>query len=222
MSSELKLQANTGRTLGSRSSRRLRHENKIPAVIYGHGSDPIPVTLDRLEFRSALNAAGANAVITIDVDGEDYLSIVKELQRDTIANKVSHVDFQLVRLDELIVVDVPVNLTGEALAAGRQGAVVQQQIMTLSVQAPAGQIPQSFEIDIEELAIETPLRVSDLTLPDGVISQLELETVIAIAQISRATLADATEDELAVDGDDAIDGGDAEASDAGDSDGAGD
>ena len=63
MSSELKLQANTGRTLGSRSSRRLRHENKIPAVIYGHGSDPIPVTLDRLEFRSALNAAGANAVI---------------------------------------------------------------------------------------------------------------------------------------------------------------
>jgi large subunit ribosomal protein L25 len=191
-------------------------------VIYGHGSDPIPVTLDRLEFRSALNAAGANAVITIDVDGQDYLSIVKELQRDTIANKVSHVDFQLVRLDELIVVDVPVNLTGEALAAGRQGAVVQQQIMTLSVQAPAGQIPQSFEIDIEELAIETPLRVSDLTLPDGVISQLELETVIAIAQISRATLADATEDELAVDGDDAIDGGDDEASAAGDSDGAGD
>jgi len=191
-------------------------------VIYGHGSDPIPVTLDRLEFRSALNAAGANAVITIDVDGQDYLSIVKELQRDTIANKVSHVDFQLVRLDELIVVDVPVYLTGEALAAGRQGAVVQQQVMTLSVQAPAGQIPQSFEIDIEELAIETPLRVSDLTLPDGVISQLEVETVIAIAQISRATLADTTEDELAVDGDEAIDGGDDEASAAGDSDGAGD
>jgi|TARA_B110000914_G_C15493578_1_gene461982 large subunit ribosomal protein L25 len=191
-------------------------------VIYGHGSDPIPVTLDRLEFRSALNAAGANAVITIDVDGQDYLSIVKELQRDTIANKVSHVDFQLVRLDELIVVDVPVYLTGEALAAGRQGAVVQQQVMSLSVQAPAGQIPQSFEIDIEELAIETPLRVSDLTLPDGVISQLEVETVIAIAQISRATLADTTEDELAVDGDEAIDGGDDEASAAGDSDGAGD
>jgi|TARA_B110000444_G_scaffold228169_1_gene233780 large subunit ribosomal protein L25 len=191
-------------------------------VIYGHGSDPIPVTLDRLEFRSALNAAGANAVITIDVDGQDYLSIVKELQRDTIANKVSHVDFQLVRLDELIVVDVPVYLTGEALAAGRQGAVVQQQIMTLSVQAPAGQIPQSFEIDIEELAIETPLRVSDLVLPDGVISQLEIETVIAIAQISRATLADTTEDELAVDGDEATDGGDDEASGAGDSDGAGD
>jgi len=191
-------------------------------VIYGHGSDPIPVTLDRLEFRSALNAAGANAVITIDVDGQDYLSIVKELQRDTIANKVSHVDFQLVRLDELIVVDVPVYLTGEALAAGRQGAVVQQQVMTLSVQAPAGQIPQSFEIDIEELAIETPLRVSDLTLPDGLISHLEVETVIAIAQISRATLADTTEDELAVDGDEAIDGGDDEASAAGDSDGAGD
>jgi large subunit ribosomal protein L25 len=191
-------------------------------VIYGHGSDPIPVTLDRLEFRSALNAAGANAVITIDVDGQDYLSIVKELQRDTIANKVSHVDFQLVRLDELIVVDVPVYLTGEALAAGRQGAVVQQQIMTLSVQAPAGQIPQSFEIDIEELSIETPLRVSDLALPDGVISQLEIETVIAIAQISRATLADTTEDELAVDGDEATDGGDDEASGAGDSDGAGD
>ena len=77
MSSEIKLEANTGRDQGSRSSRRLRRDDKIPAVVYGQGKDPLPVTLDRPKFRAALNAAGPNAVITLDVDGNDCLTIVK-------------------------------------------------------------------------------------------------------------------------------------------------
>ena len=189
MSSDLKLEAETGRTPGSRSSRRLRRTDKIPAVVYGQGSEPLPVTLDRPKFRAALNAAGPNAVITLDVDGRDHLTIVKNMQRDPIANRVTHVDFMLIDLDQRLIVDVPISLVGEALIVGREGAVVQQQMMTLTVEAPAGNIPQLFEADISEMSIENPIRVSDIEMGSGVIPQVEDDALIAIGQRSRAAVA---------------------------------
>ncbi|MDG2024906.1 MAG: 50S ribosomal protein L25 [Actinomycetota bacterium] len=198
MSSDLKLEAETGRALGSRSSRRLRRSDKIPAVVYGQGSEPLSVTLDRLKFRAALNAAGPNAVITLDVDGTDHLTIVKNMQRDPIANRVTHVDFMRIDLDQRLIVDVPITLVGEAAIVGREGAVVQQQMMTLTVEAPAGNIPQLFEADITEMSIDNPVRVSDLDMGSGVIPQAEDDALIAIGQRSRAAVAaeEAEEDEL--------------------------
>ena len=189
MSSDLKLEAETGRTLGSRSSRSLRRSDKIPAIVYGQGSDPLPVTLDRPKFRAALNAAGPNAVITLDVDGSDYLTIVKNMQRDPIANRVTHVDFMLIDLDQRLVVDVPISLVGEAALVVQEGAVVQQQMMTLTVEAPAGNIPQLFEVDISEMSIDNPVRVSVIEMGSGVIAQVEDDALIAIGQRSRAAVA---------------------------------
>jgi large subunit ribosomal protein L25 len=189
MSSDLKLEAETGRTLGSRSSRRLRRSDKIPAIVYGQGSDPLSVTLDRLKFRAALNAAGPNAVITLDVDGSDHLTIVKNMQRDPILNRVTHVDFLRIDLNQRLIVDVPISLVGEAVIVGREGAVVQQQMMTLTVEAPAGNIPQLFEADMTEMSIDNPIRVSDLEMGSGVIPQAEEDALIAIGQRSRAAIA---------------------------------
>ena len=198
MSSDLKLEAETGRALGSRSSRRLRRSDKIPAVVYGQGSEPLSVVLDRLKFRAALNAAGPNALITLDVDGSDHLTIVKNMQRDPIANRVTHVDFMRIDLDQRLVVDVPITLVGEAAIVGLEGAVVQQQMMTLTVEAPAGNIPQLFEADITEMSIDNPVRVSDLDMGSGVVPQVEEDALIAIGQRSRAAVAaeEAEEDEL--------------------------
>ena len=189
MSSDLKLEAETGRSLGSRSSRRLRRSDKIPAVVYGQGSEPLSVVLDRLKFRAALNAAGPNAVITLDVDGNDHLTIVKNMQRDPIANRVTHVDFMRINLDQRLIVDVPITLVGEAAIVGLEGAVVQQQMMTLTVEAPAGNIPQLFEADITEMSIANPVRVSDLDMGSGVVPQVEEDALIAIGQRSRAAVA---------------------------------
>ena len=189
MSSDLKLEAETGRALGSRSSRRLRRSDKIPAVVYGQGSEPLSVVLDRLKFRAALNAAGPNAVITLDVDGSDHLTIVKNMQRDPILNRVTHVDFLRIDLNQRLIVDVPISLVGEAVIVGREGAVVQQQMMTLTVEAPAGNIPQLFEADMTEMSIDNPIRVSDLEMGSGVIPQAEEDALIAIGQRSRAAIA---------------------------------
>ena len=205
---QLKLAAQTGRAIGSASSRRLRADNKIPAVMYGHGTDPVPLTLDRLRFRSALNAAGPNAIITLEVEGRDYLTIVKDMQRDSIANRVTHVDFLLISLDERLVVDVPVHIVGEAVVAGRQGAVVQQQLMSLTVESPAGVIPPTFEVDVSELSLDNPIRVSDLPLPEGMVSQVDIDTLVVIAQRSRAAIAaglDDDDDEDLGEDDDALD-----------------
>ncbi len=189
MSSDLKLEAEIGRNHGSRSSRRLRRNDQIPAVVYGQGSEPMSVTLDRPKFRAALNAAGPNAVITLDVGGNDYLTIVKNMQRDPIANRVTHVDFMLIDIDQRLVVDVPISLIGDAALVRQEGAVVQQQMMTLTVEAPAGNIPQIFEVDISEMSIESPVRVSDLEMGSGVVPQVEDDSLIAIGQRSRASIA---------------------------------
>ncbi len=186
---QLKLIAETRHAAGSGPSRRLRAEGKIPAVMYGHGSEPVSITLDRLRFRAALNAAGPNAIITLEVDGTNHLTIVKDMQRDSIANRVTHVDFLLISLDERLVVDVPIRLVGEAAQAGREGAVVQQQLMSLHVESPAGVIPPAFDVDVESLSLENPIRVSDLTLPEGMESLLEADTLVAIAQRTRAAVA---------------------------------
>ena len=186
---QLKLVAEARLAIGSGPSRRLRADNKIPAVMYGHGSDPVLITLDRLRFRAALNAAGPNAIITLEVEGKNHLTIVKDMQRDSIANRVTHVDFMLVSLEERLVVDVPVRLVGEAAVAGREGAVVQQQLMSLHVESPAGVIPPAIDVDVEWLSLENSIRVSDLALPEGMVSLLESDTLVVIAQRSRAAVA---------------------------------
>ena len=186
---QLKLTAETRHATGSGPSRRLRAQDKIPAVMYGHGSDPVSLTLDRLRFRAALNAAGPNAIITLEVEGRDHLTIVKDMQRDSIANRVTHVDFLLISLDERLVVDVPIRLVGEAAQAGREGAVVQQQLMSLHVESPAGVIPPTIDVDVAPLSLDSPIRVSDLSLPEGMESLLDGDTLAVIAQRTRAAVA---------------------------------
>ena len=174
------------------------------------------MTLERPLFRAALNAAGPNAVITLDVEGTEHLTIVKDMQRDPIANRVTHVDFLIIDLDERLVVDVPVVLIGEAVLAEREGSVIQQQLMALTVDAPVADIPASIEVDISEVSIENPVRVGQLQLGSNVVAQVEDDADVVVAQRSRASIAaEGTEDEEGVEGDEELEeGAEAAASDA--------
>jgi len=102
---------------------------------------------------------------------------------------VTHVDFMLIDIDQRLVVDVPISLVGDAALVRQEGAVVQQQMMTLTVEAPAGNIPQLFEVDISEMSIDNPVRVSDIQTGSGVVPQAEDDALIAIGQRSRASIA---------------------------------
>ena len=118
------------------------------------------------------------------------------MQRDTIANRVTHVDFMLIDIDQRLIVDVPISLVGDAAVVRQEGAVVQQQMMTLTVEAPAGNIPQQFEVDISEMSIDNPVRVSDIAFGSGVVPQAEEDSLIAIGQRSRASIAAEEEEDV--------------------------
>ena len=188
---EITLTATTGRPTGTRSSKRLRAEGKVPAVVYGLGRDPVAVTVDWRELRAALiTDAGVNALIDLSIEGEgdSQLAIVKDMQRHPIRQSVDHVDFLLIRRDQAITVDVPLVAEGEATDLENDGGMIETLINQLSVNAKPGSIPDQLTYDISALAIGDTVTVADLTLPAGVSTDVDADEVIASAQVSRAAI----------------------------------
>ena len=139
---EVVLAAEVGRPTGSRAVRRLRREGKIPGVIYGHGTDPLPVAVVARELRVALNSeAGANQLLSLDTGSGTYLTLAREMQRHPVAQTVTHVDFVIVRRDEVISADVPIVLVGEAIEVHHGDGLVDQQMFTLPINALPTAIP---------------------------------------------------------------------------------
>ncbi len=196
---EITLPAEAGRTTGSRPSGRLRATGKIPGVVYGHGTHPVPVAVDGRALRSALTTeAGLNALLDLQVDGTSYLTIARDVQRDPVRGTVLHVDFQIVRRDEVISADVPVHLVGEPEELHRADGVVDHQLFTLTVHATPGRIPNVVEVDISDLDVGDTVRVGDLRLPEGVTTEVDPEAPIVVGQPPQVTAEDlVTEEEAA-------------------------
>jgi len=184
---EITLPAHSGRTTGSRPSNRLRGEGKVPGTVYGLGADAVSVSVDWRELRLALTTeAGLNALINLEVDGHaSELTIVKELQRHPIKRSVLHVDFLRVSRDVAIEVEVPIVLVGEAEEVTRNDGVVDQVMFSLTVKAKPGSIPNELVADISGLTIGDAVRVSDLSLPEGVETDVEPEEAVVTGQAAQ-------------------------------------
>jgi large subunit ribosomal protein L25 len=183
---ETTLVAEPGRTIGTSSTRRLRNEGKIPGVVYGHGTDPVPVSVVGREFRTAMSGeASLNTLLTLDVDGTSYLTLARDIQRHPVKGTVTHIDFLIVRRDEVIAAEVTINLIGEAVEVHHGDGVVDQQLFTLPIRAIPTAIPSSLEIDISDLIIGAALKVSDITLPDGVTADIDDDVSVVVGQPPR-------------------------------------
>jgi large subunit ribosomal protein L25 len=195
---EIVLAAEVGRPLGSRAVRRLRREGKIPGVIYGHGTDPLPIAVGARELRVALNGeAGANQLLSLDTGSGTFLTLARDMQRHPVAQTVTHVDFIIVRRDEVISADVPITLVGEATEVHHGDGLVEQQMFTLSINALPSNIPSGIDADVSALIIGGQVRVSDLVLPDGVTTDVDPESAVALGQPPRVTV---EEEEAAAEG----------------------
>jgi large subunit ribosomal protein L25 len=180
---EVTLAAELGRPTGSRPSRRLRHDGKVPAVLYGHGTDAIALAIDGRELRNALTGeAGLNALITLRVDSESHLAMARHLQRHPVKGTVDHVDFVIVRRDEIVTADVPINLVGEATEVNQNDGIVEQQLFSLPIKAKPLDIPASLEADISGLIIGEAVRVADLKLPSGVETEVDPDEAVVVGQ----------------------------------------
>ncbi|HUY62899.1 MAG TPA: 50S ribosomal protein L25 [Acidimicrobiales bacterium] len=187
---DITLLAEPGRSIGSRSARRLRGDGKIPAVVYGTGVAPIAVTVGARDLRAALSTeAGLNAVLTLQIEGKAYPTMARELQRHPVRGSLVHVDFQVVDLNLETHADVPLSLIGEAVELHRSDGVVDQQMFTLTVRARPADIPSHLEIDVSALNVGDALRVSDVALPPGVETDVDPETVVVAGQASRVAAA---------------------------------
>lgn len=171
---DLTLTAESGRSAGSRTSSRMRAEGRVPAVVYGLGRDAVSVSVPWTDLRRVLSTeAGINALISLDVDGQKDLAIVKDLQRHPIRRNVLHVDFLRVDPDAPVAVDIPVQLIGEAKAVEGRRGIVDHALKTLTVKAKPADIPSVITVDINDLKIGVTITVAEVELPSGVVTEVD-------------------------------------------------
>lgn len=171
--SEVKLVAETRSEFGKGAARRIRREDKVPGVLYGHGTDPVHVTLPGHELLLALRTP--NVLISLDVDGATELAIPKAVQRDAVRGHLEHVDLLLVKRGEKVNVEVMVLTEGD-LAPGN--FLLEHVLNTLPVLAEATHIPESFTVSVAGLEAGASILAKDVTLPAGVTLDVEDDAVV--------------------------------------------
>ena len=187
--SEVKLTAETRTEFGKGAARRIRRDSKVPGVLYGHGSDPLHLTLPGHDLLLALRTP--NVLISLDIDGKtNELAIPKSVQRDPIKGFLEHVDLQLVKRGETVTVEIPVHTEGE-LAPG--GNLLEHVLNALPVEAEATHIPESVTVSVEGLAAGASVLAKDITLPKG--TKLAVEDDAVVLQVLAAQAEEAAEGE---------------------------
>ena len=173
--SEVRLAAEPRTEFGKGAARRTRRAGKIPAVLYGHGSDPKHLALPALEFARVVREHGQNAVLTLDIDASGTeLALTKTVTTHPIKNYIEHVDLLLVQSGEKVTVDVPVTVTGEA----GPGTLVDQEVTTVQVEAEALHIPDQVELSIEGAPAGTQFSAAQIVLPAGVTLASDPEALV--------------------------------------------
>jgi large subunit ribosomal protein L25 len=191
---EVKIKAESRSEFGKGAARRIRRAGLVPAVLYGHGSAPVHITLPGHELMLALKTA--NALFDVDLGEHSELAIPKQVQRDPIKGFLEHVDLLIVRRGEKVVVSVPIVLVGDVAPGG----MVSLEHTALSVEAEATHIPGQIEVSIADAAIGTQVHASDVSLPQGVLLQDEPDVLIVNVTAPSAPEAEAAEEAAEVEG----------------------
>ena len=178
---EQKLVASKREDAGKGVARKLRADGRVPAVLYGQGAEPQPISVDARELGQLMHG-GANVLVDLVVDGKEHLAMPREVQRDHIKGRYFHVDFLAVSRTQKMTVNVPIRVLGES-AGVKMGGVLEHHLWEVAVECLPTQVPEAIEVDVSELEIGDSIRVGDLAAPDGaVITSNPEDSVIAVQQ----------------------------------------
>lgn len=192
---DTRIAAETRTEFGKGAARRTRRAGKVPAVLYGHGTDPVHLSFDTVEFAAVLRENGRNALLTITgLEGQPPLALAKSIVRDPIKGFFEHVDLVLVRRGEKVQVDVRIVIMGEAAS----GTLVFQNEDTLTIEADATDIPEEITVVIEDAEIGTQINAGDIRLPDGAV--LVTDPEILVVNVTEAPTEAAMEEEIDAEG----------------------
>ncbi len=190
MSEDLKISAEVRTQFGKGAARRIRRDDKVPAVIYGHGADPTHITLPGHDTMMALKRGGTNALLYIALEGKTYIALTKQVQADPIKGFLEHIDFVEVKKGEKVTVEVRIYVVGEA----KSDAMVVTELNTISLEAEATNIPEYIEVSVEDAEAGFHVLAKDLDLPDG--SLLLTDDEALVVNVVHAPTAEEIEAEL--------------------------
>lgn len=177
---------------GKGAARRARREGLVPAVLYGHGSDPQHLSLPAREFAAILRNNGLNAIVDLDIEGTSQLALTKQVDIHPIRNYIEHADLLIVRRGEKVTVEVTISVEGDAAP----GTLVVQDASTVEIEADALSIPEQIVASVEGAEAGTSVTAGDLELPEGV--SLVSDPEMLIVAVNEATVA-STESEDSAD-----------------------
>ncbi len=194
---EVELVAEPREGVGKGAARKARAAGKVPAVLYGPEVEPKRLAVDARELWHALHTdAGTNVLINLQLDGDTFLTMPREIQRDIVRGSLLHVDFLRIRRDVAIQVDVPIHLVGESVGV-KEGGVVEHHLWELRVEVLPQDVPESLEADISDLAIGDSLHVSDIKIPGNVTVVTPMEETLVTVVPPPVLVVEPTEEELA-------------------------
>lgn len=170
-----KLSAVARTNFGKGSARQLRREGRVPAVAYGHGAEPVHFSVDAHELFLAIKGQ-ANAVLTVDLNGDDILALVKDIQRHPLSRQLVHADLLRVKKGEKVEVEVPVELVGESAS----GTMATLEILHLLVKAPATNIPEVIQVNVEGREEGAHVTVADIAFAGDVECEIDPEAVVVV------------------------------------------
>lgn len=171
---ESRIDAETRTEFGKGAARRTRRAGKIPAVLYGHGSDPQHLALPSLEFARVVREQGRNAVLTLNISGTPHLALTKTLVTHPIQPYIEHVDLLVIRRGEKVTVEVQVVVTGEA----GPGTFITQELNTVELEADVSRIPESIEVSVEGLTVGTQVLAGSVSMPEGSTLRTDPEALV--------------------------------------------
>jgi large subunit ribosomal protein L25 len=208
---ETKLQAEPRAETGKGPARRLRATGRVPATLYGHGVEPTSISVSAQDLLHLFHqTAGASVLVDLKLDGQELLTIVREVQRDHIHNRFIHVDFMAVRRDEKIVVNVELHEIGDS-AGVHAGGVIEHHLREVELRCLPANVPERLEFDITNLKLGESVRVGDLVPPEGVEILTDPDTMV-LAVVEPAVMD--TELDLGVAGEEAPEAAAPEAAEA--------
>lgn len=191
---EARIDAETRTEFGKGAARRTRRAGKIPAVLYGHGTDPQHLSLPELEFKAIVRDQGRNAVLTLNISGTPQLALTKTVVSHPIRPYIEHVDLLVISRGEKVGVEVPVVVIGDAAP----GTMVTQELNAIQVEADVSDIPEQIEVSVEGLRVGTMIQAAQVRLPEG--TTLQTDPEILVVNVVAAPTAEDLEAELDVEG----------------------
>lgn len=188
------VKATVGRQKGSRPSRRLRAQGQLPGVVYGLDLEPKAVAVTYNDLRDAIKAGGANVVLSLDIDGDTEMVLVRDLQRDPIKRVVTHADFLRIDPNQKVTVSIPLEVVGEPHKVLEAGGFIEIHRFDLEVEVSPTSIPESIEVDVSELDMDDRISIGDLVLPPGVVSSVPEDISIITTALPAAERAEEAEE----------------------------